>query len=84
MAESFDYLIMGVIFVPLQTSVYSVKRSGVKVAPCGAPVEVYSWDESTDWKRTDWVILSKKRTIQGVNLGSTFLHLRADEKSITK
>ena len=36
--------------------------------PCGAPVDVPSWDESTDWKRTDWVLC----IIQSVNLGSTF------------
>ena len=58
--------------MPLQSLVYSVKRTGAKTVPCGAPVEVQSWDESTDWKWTDWVLFSKKCTIQSANLGSTF------------
>ena len=58
--------------MPLQLLVYSVKRTGAKTVPCGAPVEVQSWDESTDCKRTDWVLFSKKCTIESVNLGSTF------------
>ena len=61
----------GVISVPLQSLVYSVKRTGAKTVPCGAPVEAQNWDESTDWKRTDRVLFSKKGTIQSVNLGST-------------
>ena len=72
MTESPEYLMRGVISVPLQSLVYSVKRTGAKTVPCGAPVDVQSWDESTDWKRTNWVLFSKKCTIQNVNLGSTF------------
>ena len=45
--------------MPLQSLVYSVKRTGAKTVPCGAPVEVQSWDKSTDWKRMDWVLFSK-------------------------
>ena len=63
----------GIISVPLQSLVYSVKRTGAKTVSCGAPVEVQSWDERTDWKRTDRALFSKKCTIQSVvNLGSTF------------
>ena len=56
----------------LQSLVNSVKRTGAKTVPCGAPVDVQSWDESTDWIRTDWVLFSKKYTIQSVNLESIF------------
>ena len=60
MAESFEYLMTGVISVPLQSIVSNIKRTGAKTVPCGAPVDVQSWDESTNWKRTDWVLFSKK------------------------
>ena len=72
MAESSEYLMTGVMSMPLQSLVYSVKRTGAKTVPCGAPVDVQSWDESTDWKRTDWVLFSEKCTTQSVNLGSPF------------
>ena len=71
MAELSEYLITGVISVPLQSFVYNVKRTGAKTVPCGAPVGVYSRDESTDRKRTDWDLFKKKFTIQSINLGST-------------
>ena len=94
MVELSEYLMTGVISVPLQSLVYSVKRTGAKTIPCGAPVDLQSWDESKDWKRTDWVLFSKNCTIQSVNLGSTFTQrsfsaktwgcivLKAEEKSI--
>ena len=59
-----------VIPVPLQSLVYSVKRTGAKTVPCCAPVDVHSWDGSTDWKQIYWVIFSNKCTIQSVNLRS--------------
>ena len=92
MAESSEYLMTEVISVPLQSLVYSVKRTGTKTVPCDAPVDIQSWDKSTDWKRTDWSLFSKKCTIQSVNLGSIFrqrsfsakalgcIVLKADEK----
>ena len=48
MAELSEYLMTGVIYVPLQSLVYSVKRTGAQTVPYGAPVEVQSWDEVTD------------------------------------
>ena len=48
MAESSEYLMTGIVSVPLQSLVYSVKRTGAKTVPCGAPVDVQSRDESTD------------------------------------
>ena len=71
MVELSEYLMTEVISVSLLSLVYSVKRTGAKTVPCSAPVDVQSLDESTDWKRTDWVLLSEKCTIQSVNLGST-------------
>ena len=59
-----------VIPVPLQSLAYSVNRTGAKTVPCCAPVDVHSWDGSTDWKQIDWVIFSKKCTNQSVNLRS--------------
>ena len=82
--------------MPLQSLVYSVKRTGDKTVPCGAPVNVQSWDGSTNLKRTDWVLFNKKCIIQTVDLGSKFrqrsflaktwgcIVLKAEEKSIKK
>ena len=39
----------GVVLVPVQSFVQSVKRTGDRTVPCGEPVEIEREDESTAW-----------------------------------
>ena len=76
MALSSEYFVKIVSSVPVQSFVYSVKRTGDKTLPCGTPFEMDRSPDNTPSNRTNCFLWHKKLIIQLTNYGLIFNLIR--------